>query len=664
MKQSWNFWIDRGGTFTDIIAASPSGRLLTAKRLSQSPDYDDAALAGIKDILQANGADIGELASVRMGTTLGTNALLERNGARTAFVTTRGFADSVRIGYQQRPDIFALEIILPQMLYEKVVEFDERLDSSGQVILEPDLDKLKKDLKEIYALGIKSCAIALVHAYKYPQHELLAQDIAREIGFDQISLSHDCASLMRFVSRADTTLVDAYLTPLLKEYTGSLKKELGSASLAFMQSNGGLADSSLFRGKDCILSGPAGGLVGAINAAKACGYNRLITFDMGGTSTDVSHFAGEIEHIHDTEISGMRIRAPMMDIHTVAAGGGSILSFDGARCRVGPDSAGANPGPLSYRRNGPLSLTDANLMLGRIQAEYFPKIFGKQANESLDLPAVQKAFAELADHMHSATGTAVRPEEAALGFVKIATAKMANAIKHVSVQRGHDLRQCLLVCFGGAGAQHACLIAEELGINSILIHPLAGLLSAYGIGLAETRLSREINTNEKLDELYLPGLEKRIESLVDEMTLTMQSKGVLCDNQEKKIKAYIHMEGSDYCLSVPYATTQEMSLAFKNKHQARYGFTDEKRPLVLGSLSIQLVGKGAESAHLQMPLSCACSSSRKSVHVKLFNGVWQDCPLIERQEIAAGEKISGPAIISEENTTTVLDEGLPTAHFC
>jgi 5-oxoprolinase (ATP-hydrolysing) len=654
--QSWDFWIDRGGTFTDIIARRPDGSLLTAKRLSGSADGSDAAIAGIKEILEKEGAGLADLGSLRMGTTTGTNALLERNGARTVLVVTKGFADAVKIGYQQRPQLFALEIVLPRMLYEEVVEFEERLSAGGQVLLKADPDRLRQDLERAYAAGIRSCAIALLHAYRYPAHELLAAEIAKSVGFEQISLSHDCASLMKFVARTDTTLVDAYLTPLLRNYISGLKKELGTARLAFMQSNGGLADASMFRGKDCILSGPAGGLVGAIKAAESCGFGELITFDMGGTSTDVSHFASELEHIYDTEISGMRIRAPMLDIHTVAAGGGSILGFDGCRCLVGPDSAGANPGPLSYRRCGPLTLTDANLLLGRIQSDYFPKIFGAGASESLDLPSVREAFACLSRRMQEATGQWRRPEEVALGFVKIAVAKMANAIKHVSVQRGHDTRQCLLVCFGGAGGQHACAIAEELGIRSILIHPLAGVLSAYGIGLAETRLTRDLDINQTLDTLDPGRLQEMILSCKKEMCSLLAEKGVRLAEQETRVTAFIAMEGSDYSLGVPFADVTLIAQTFNKKHLARYGFTDENRKLVLVSLSVQLVGHDASGCNLQLP-AAGHPEAMRQVTARLFTGSWRDCPLVERKDILPGQKIEGPAVISEENTTTVVDAG-------
>jgi 5-oxoprolinase (ATP-hydrolysing) len=664
MSKSWEFWIDRGGTFTDIIARREDGQLFTAKQLSVSPLYKDAAVSGIKKILQENGASLADLRSVRMGTTVGTNALLERNGARTVLVTTKGFADALRIGYQQRPNIFALEIILPEMLYEEVIEFDERVDAAGHVLQEGKLEQLRERLTQVRASGIDSCAIALLHAYKFPAHELQAAAIAREVGFHQISMSHDCAALMKYVSRADTTLVDAYLTPLLRQYIGTVQSELGSTKLSFMQSNGGLADSSMFRGKDSILSGPAGGLVGAIKSAQASGFANLITFDMGGTSTDVAYFGGEIEHIYDAEISGMRIRAPMLDIHTVAAGGGSILTFDGSRLRVGPDSAGAIPGPLCYKRNGPLALTDANVLLGRIQPQFFPRLFGAEGNESLDIVAVQTAFAKLANDLGVQLGEKRRPEEIAMGFIKIAVAKMANAIKHVSVQRGHDPRECLLVCFGGAGGQHACLLADELGIKNILIHPLAGLLSAFGIGLAETRLAKDLDINLPILTVDFNALEKELGDLQNTMKEALLSKGVDMTRCQTMVQAFIYMEGSDYSLPVAYANANSMSEAFNKKHLARYGFTDPNRKLILSRMSVQVVVAETEGQDLKMPAasqkarSCNVSDADgANANVRIFHEEWQPCPLVAREEVSEVDSLIGPAIIVEDNTTTILDRG-------
>jgi 5-oxoprolinase (ATP-hydrolysing) len=660
-KRGWSFWIDRGGTFTDIIARDPDGRLKTLKRLSENCDGNDAALEGIKQLLAETNSNLNELESVRIGTTIGTNALLERNGERCVLVCTKGFADAVRIGYQNRPDIFALEIKMPQMIFDEVIEFDERIDQAGKILREPDLEKLKNDLEASFKRGIKSCAIVLMHAYRFPEHEIAAAKIANLIGFEQISMSHDCAALMKFISRADTTLADAYLTPLLRRYIHGLRKELGSARLQFMQSNGGLTEADLFRGKDSILSGPAGGLVGAIKVAAAAGFNKLITFDMGGTSTDVSHFAGEIEYVYDVEISGMRIRAPMMDIHTVAAGGGSILSFDGARYRVGPQSAGANPGPLSYRRNGPLALTDANVMLGRVQADYFPKIFGAQQNEGLDLASVQEAFARMAESIGEISGDFRSPEEVAFGFVKIAVSKMANAIKHVSVKQGHDARDCALVCFGGAGGQHACLIAEELGIRDILIHPLAGLLSAYGIGLADTRLIKDLDINSPLHQIAVSDLQASIKNETAKLKSILQAKGHFSSIQTSTT-AHLQMDGSDYSLPVAFASIEKMKAEFQAKHLKRYGFIDQNRDLILSSLSIQVFGAEETQSQHEGQLSATDNSGQPvaNTHSRFYckskdSEGWMEAPLLERHRLKVGEIIKGPALICEKNTTTIID---------
>ncbi len=656
-NKKWSFWIDRGGTFTDVIARRPDGKLLTRKVLSESSKRRDSAVQGIKEILAANGSSLAELGQLRMGTTIGTNALLTRQGAKTVFISTKGFADCVKIAYQNRPDIFALEINLPEMLYEQVIEFDERIDFSGKILTQPDLAQLKSELQAAFGNGIRSCAIALMHGYKYPQHEMLAADAAREIGFEQISVSHESAPLMKLISRADTTLADAYLTPLLHSYIEGLRRDLGDLQLHFMQSNGGLAAAAVFKGKDSILSGPAGGLVGAIKAAESAGFDKLISFDMGGTSTDVSHFHGEIEHIYDTEISGMRIRAPMMDIHTVAAGGGSVLGFDGTRLRVGPDSAGANPGPLCYRKNGPLTLTDANLKLGRIQAKFFPHIFGPNENEALDVDAVNAAFEDLRDETNRKASSKKNADELAYGFIQIAVAKMANAIKHVSIQRGHDVRDCVLVCFGGAGGQHACLIAEELGISKILIHPLAGLLSAYGIGLSNTRLVKDIDYNKALKDLAEEDLIRSVELSSAELGKLMSSDGVSGQEQKTVVNALIQMAGSDYSLSVPFASPAEMSASFAEKHLKRYGFNDDKRELILASLSVQVLGFDSSSENYSF-LEKISAPAKERREITLYSkGAWHNCALIERNEMQPGEPICGPALIGEENTTTVIDDG-------
>src|SRR5580700_6567208 len=511
MSGSWEFWIDRGGTFTDVIGRRPDGALTTHKLLSENPEaYRDAAVHGIRHLL---GLKPGEaipserIAAVKMGTTVATNALLERKGDRTLLLITKGFRDALRIGYQARPKIFAKHIIKPDMLYERVVEVDERVRADGTVERALELDTVRAALERAKQDGINAVAVVLMHAYRYSDHEQKVAALARDLGFEQVSASHEVSPLIKLVGRGDTTVVDSYLSPILRRYVSQVAGDLnqpspaggGSAAkrpgcgggeetrLMFMMSSGGLTAAELFRGKDAILSGPAAGVVGMAETGRAAGFTRLIGFDMGGTSTDVSHYAGEYERAFETEVAGVRMRAPMMLIHTVAAGGGSILHFDGARFRVGPDSAGANPGPKCYRRGGPLAVTDANVMVGKLIPDFFPKIFGSAQNLPLDAAAVRNAFAALSKQIGDGRGA----EQVADGFIKIAVENMANAIKKISVQRGYDVTRYALNCFGGAGGQHACLVADALGMTHVLIHPLSSLLSAYGMGLADIRSVRQ-----------------------------------------------------------------------------------------------------------------------------------------------------------------------------
>ncbi|HEY9786740.1 MAG TPA: hydantoinase/oxoprolinase family protein, partial [Candidatus Obscuribacterales bacterium] len=503
-REKWQFWIDRGGTFTDVIALAPDGRLTVHKLLSVAKDlYADAAIEGIKRLLNQGGMKSIEdnlIEGVRMGTTIGTNALLERKGDRTLLVVNRGFGDALRIAYQNRPDIFALEIVLPSMLYEHAIEISGRMSADGEEVEALNLREARALLQAEYERGFRSVAIVLMHSDRYPGHERQIAALAREIGFSQISASHDVSPLIKFVSRGDTTVADAYLTPLLTRYLDELSANLPATKLFFMQSNGSLTPANRFRGRDCLLSGPAGGVVAAAKTAKLAGYDKVIGFDMGGTSTDVSHYAGEYERSLENVIAGVRIRAPMMAVHTVAAGGGSILSFDGERCRVGPHSAGADPGPACYRKGGPLTVTDCNVMLGRVQPQFFPRIFGARHDQAIDLDVVHQKFSLLKQEMASASGCERTAEEIAEGFLEIAVETMANAVRKISTERGYDLRDYALAAFGGAGGQHACAMAEKLGIRTILIHPLAGVLSAFGIGIADTGLIRNKSIEMPLDK--------------------------------------------------------------------------------------------------------------------------------------------------------------------
>ena len=504
-EKTWQFWIDRGGTFTDVVGKRPDGLLVTHKLLSENPDqYKDAAVAGIRYLLGLLPHETvrPELVScVKMGTTVATNALLERKGEKTLLVTTRGFRDALRIAYQNRPRLFDRNIVLPELLYAAVVEADERLSASGEVIQHLNAQQLRDELQTQFDSGLRSVAIVFMHAYRYQQHEVMAAQIAHDIGFTQISTSHQASPLMKFVSRGDTTVVDAYLSPILKRYVNQVAQEMPGVKLMFMQSSGGLTDAHAFAGKDAILSGPAGGIVGMARTAEVAGHKRVIGFDMGGTSTDVSHYAGQFEREFETQVAGVRMRAPMMSIHTVAAGGGSLLQFDGARLRVGPQSAGANPGPASYRRGGPLAVTDANVLVGKVQPDYFPAVFGAEGNQRLDAEAVSLKFSKLSAQMNRSS------ESIADGFLRIAVQQMANAIKKISVARGYDVTRYTLQCFGGAGGQHACLVADALGMKQVFVHPMAGVLSAYGMGLADQSLLREQTVELRLTPEAMSFLE-------------------------------------------------------------------------------------------------------------------------------------------------------------
>jgi 5-oxoprolinase (ATP-hydrolysing) len=587
-KGSWDFWIDRGGTFTDIIGWRPDGGLVARKLLSENPEaYRDAAVQGIRDLLGLGSHEpipAGLIGTVKMGTTVATNALLERKGERTLLLVTRGFRDALRIGYQARPKIFARHIIKPAMLYERAIEVDERVRADGTVEREPDLDALRTQLQDALAEGIKAVAIVFMHAYRHPAHEQRVADLARRLGFPQVSASHEASPLIKLVSRGDTTVVDAYLSPILCRYMAQVAQALGADAaprLLFMTSAGGLTAAALFEGKDAILSGPAGGVVGMVETGRAAGIERLIGFDMGGTSTDVSHFAGEYERAFETEVAGVRMRAPMMLIHTVAAGGGSILHFDGARLRVGPDSAGANPGPKCYRRGGPLTVTDANVMVGKLIPGFFPKIFGRTQDQPIDAAAVQAAFATLADEI----GGGRTREEIADGFIRIAVENMANAIKKISVQRGYDVTRYALNSFGGAGGQHACLVADALGMTTVLIHPFSSLLSAYGMGLADIRATRQQAIEEPLGDGARAAIAAIGKRLGAQARAEVVGQGIPEPAVAVHLSAHIRYAGTDTALAVDagmlssgeLATLGEMKASFEAAHQSRFGFVDKSK---------------------------------------------------------------------------------------
>ena len=726
----WHFWIDRGGTFTDIVARSPQGNIRIHKLLSENPDrYEDAAVQGIRDILGID-ADApipaDAIAEVRMGTTVATNALLERKGDRTVLVITKGFRDALRIGYQNRPNIFAHHIVLPQMLYDRVIEVDERYRADGEE-LRPLTDSYIEELQQAYDDGIRSCAIVFMHGYRYPHHEREVVRVARDIGFTQVSASHDVSPLMKLVSRGDTTVVDAYLSPILRRYvdrvSGKLKgmgngewgmgngeldppqpplskggegcegealskggegcegealskggegcegealtkgrersegEGCGKVKLSFMQSNGGLAPAESFQGKDSILSGPAGGIVGAVQTSRRAGFYKIIGFDMGGTSTDVAHYAGEetgaveYERELETEIAGVRLRTPMMAIHTVAAGGGSILVFDGARYRVGPESAGANPGPACYRNSGPLTVTDCNVMLGRIQPQFFPSVFGKNGDLPLDGEVVRQKFEALAFQIRQATGDARTPEQVAAGFRSIAVDNMANAIKKVSLQRGYDVSEYTLCCFGGAGGQHACSIADALGMKQVFIHPYAGVLSAYGMGLADVRSLSERSIEAELTPELVAELADRLTQMSDRSRTEFSA-----DTQLEFIqKVYLKYQGTDSTLTVDFAEVEAMKQEFDRIHQQRYGFLMADKPLVVETISLETVARNFTPSEPQRDRTSDTPPKSIATVTTYTEETWQETPVFRRDDLQPGDRISGPALIIETTGTNSIE---------
>ncbi|MEA1052076.1 hydantoinase B/oxoprolinase family protein [Lamprobacter modestohalophilus] len=762
----WQFWIDRGGTFTDIVGRRPDGGLVTQKLLSEHPEaYADAAIEGIRQLLglaRHQPLPSAAINAVKMGTTVATNALLERKGDRVLLLVTAGFGDALRIGYQARPRLFERHIVLPEMLYERVEEVTERVNADGELITPLDLDALRPRLERAYHDGIRAVAILCLHGYRYPEHEQRIKALAKAIGFRQISTSHEISPLIKLIGRGDTTVVDAYLSPLLRRYveqfegllgtststgtgtgtgagaetgaeawdgaapsdrrnqdpaasgqteqnrddrgTGAAKKTKRSAltnvkpRLQFMQSHGGLTDAHLFQGKDAILSGPAGGIIGAIETALQAGFDKLITFDMGGTSTDVAHYAGTLERSLETPVAGVRLRAPMMQIHTVAAGGGSLCRFDGARYRVGPQSAGADPGPTCYRRGGPLAVTDCNLMLGKLQPDFFPAVFGPTQDQPLDLDAVRDAFSTLADEIAVATGERPIPEQVAEGFLRIAVENMANAIKTISVQRGYDVTDYTLVSFGGAGGQHACAVADALGMPRVLLHPLAGVLSAYGMGLADVRALRERSLEQPLDEALNGGeLAAALDAIAAEAEQELRAQSIPLERIELHRRLHLRYQGSDSAIEVDigrrgtessgyasgngnlatsrYSTNhsqQERSLnltagsvaelaaeitrTFEAAYRARFGFLMPGTPLIAANVAVEAIGKAEGS-------SAAVKASKgpvppPSATISVFSsGDWHPSPLFERAALHSGNCITGPAIIVEQTGTTVIEPG-------
>jgi len=659
-ETGWQFWVDRGGTFTDIVARKPDGELITHKLLSENPEaYKDAAVQGIRDLLgvaQSDPIPAERIDAVKMGTTVATNALLERKGDPTLLLITKGFKDALRIGYQARPHLFDRHIVLPELLYDQVEEVIERVDSAGAVLTPLDAADARAKMQGAFDAGIRAIAIVCMHGYKFSDHEVALAAIAAEIGFTQISTSHETSPLMRLVGRGDTTVVDAYLSPILRRYVEQVAEELGDVRLQFMQSNGGLTDAHLFQGKDAILSGPAGGIVGAVQTSERAGFDKIITFDMGGTSTDVAHFDGEYERAFETQVAGVRMRAPMMLIHTVAAGGGSICHFDGARYRVGPESAGANPGPAAYRRGGPLCVTDCNVMLGKLQPDFFPPVFGPNQDQPLDRDVVVEKFSALAAEIKRSTGDDRTPVEVADGFLKIAVENMANAIKKISVQRGYDVTEYTLVSFGGAGGQHACLIADTLGMTSVLLHPFAGVLSAYGMGLADVRALREQSIELDFGDESLASVSKTLDALAAEAHAELLGQDVSEDRISVLRKLHLRYKGSDNALEISFGGLAEMQAAFEDAYRSRFGFLMEGKPLIIEAAAVEVVGAQAKSAEPTGGAGGDQPGPLATVEVYMA-GEFHDTPVYDREALHPGNEIHGPAVIREPVGTTVVEPG-------
>lgn len=657
----WQFWIDRGGTFTDIVARKPDGVLTTYKLLSENPEhYEDAAVEGIRRLLGLQAEEsISEriVETVKMGTTVATNALLERRGEPTVLFITRGFGDALRIGYQNRPRLFDRHIVLPSVLYARVVEVDERLNQQGKVLQSLNIPIVREQLRQAFQEGFRSLAVTLMHAYRHPTHEATIEQLAAEIGFTQISVSHKISPLMKLISRGDTTVVDAYLSPVLRRYVDKVASKVGGVSIYFMQSNGGLTQARHFHGKDAILSGPAGGIVGMVRTAQAGGFKKIIGFDMGGTSTDVSHFAGEFEREFETQVAGVRIRAPMMSIHTVAAGGGSILHFDGSRFRVGPDSAGANPGPAAYRRGGPLTVTDCNVLLGRIQPTYFPPVFGASGEDALDLAAVREKFTQLAREVSAATGEVHTSEHIAEGFIEIAVRNMANAIAKISVARGYDVSEYVLNTFGGAGGQHACAVADHLGIKRVFLHPLAGVLSAYGIGLADVTAMRELTAEIELSDSAIAELDKFLAEAEHAARADLSAQGVPPDLVKVIRNVHLRYQGTDTSLPVIFGSRDEMHSQFEAAYRRRFSFLLPHRPIVAGTVTVEANAPGMKQvAKLE---SLPRSQSLTPIEtVRVYgNGQWHAAALYKRELMRPHDVVTGPAIIADANSTTLVEAG-------
>jgi 5-oxoprolinase (ATP-hydrolysing) len=651
--RGWQFWIDRGGTFTDVLGLSPQGQLHVRKVPSMSPadGGGDAGLAAARAMLAAAGAGAG-VELVKVGTTVATNALLTRTGEPVALVTTAGFGDGLRIGYQERPDIFARHVVPAEQLYGEVIEADERIDVRGAVLTALDLARLHADLLRARRSGRRAVAIVFLHGWAHPEHERLAARCARELGFAEVSVSHELSPLARYVTRAGTTVLNAYLALPLRAYVQDLAAQLHAldrqAQLALMQSNGGLADAEAFHAMSSVLSGPAGGVIGMQWVGRRLGMPRLIGFDMGGTSTDVSLVDAELPQRFEHLIAGVRLTQPMLDVHTIAAGGGSVLAFRDGRLAVGPGSAGAQPGPACYGRGGPLTLTDVQVLLGHLRADTMPRVFGPGGDAPIDTAAVATSFAALAAEV----GGGGPGERLAEAFLEVGVEAMANAIRHVATRQGLDTQDFTLFCFGGAAGQHACRVARAAGTRRILVHPLASVLSAFGVGVADRLAVRRASLRRELDEDGLGAAVAALEGLEAQARAELTARGgtaaVRCE-QLLELRA----GDSDVSLSLPRAPLAALGERFHAEHLRRFGFAARSLSVRIEALRVEARCASVDDAALTLPT--AGSSIAPAGKARAWFDGWREVPVLPMSSLPAA--VSGPALVVEPLSTLVVEPG-------
>ncbi|HVO47003.1 MAG TPA: hydantoinase B/oxoprolinase family protein [Steroidobacteraceae bacterium] len=673
---AWQFWIDRGGTFTDVVGLSPAGELHVRKVLSSSPATQgggtDPGIRGARDILAAAGHSADDpsghgtpgtpatpgsplIQTVKVGTTVATNALLERKGEPVVLVTTAGFADALRIGYQNRPDIFARHIVLPDSLYSVTIEARERIDAHGEILTALDVEALRRDLRGARDRGLRAVAVVFMHGWRFTQHERAAAELARSLGFEEVSVSHELSPLVRYVARGDTTVLNAYLALPLRRYLTGLQHELRAldpaARLELMQSNGGLAAAEQFHAMSSVLSGPAGGLIGMQWIGARLGLHRLIGFDMGGTSTDVSLLDGELPRRFEHTIAGVRLQSPMLDVHTIAAGGGSVLHFQDERCAAGPDSAGADPGPTCYGRGGPLTLTDVQVLLGRLRPDTLPAVFGANGTSRVNAETVAQEFAALAQRVAQATHRPQSVESLAESFLDVAVEAMANAIRQVSTRQGLDAGDFTLFCFGGAAGQHACRVARAAGMHRVLVHPLASVLSAFGIGVADRLAMRRASLRLPLEDSGLNAAAVRLAEL--EAQARAELAAFEGGTRPAAIQHWLELRAGDSetSLSVPAAALEQVRAAFSAAHQQRFGFAAAAR-ILIDAVRVEARSASLDATSLRMPRRASLALPEVA---RAWFGSWQEVPLMSSDTLSG--PIQGPALIVEPNSTLVVEPG-------